>query len=68
MSNSENVSTEDFHRVAGALRDSSLQMWGEANELAARRPHPDAHLYDIEEGLRRASENVEEILDEVYYR
>lgn len=45
--------TEYGDRLGGAV----ATMRGEADELAARRPHPDAHLYDIEEGLRfRAGE------------
>ena len=50
------------------LDDAAKVMGGEADELAARRPHPDAHLYDIEEGLRHHAAEVDEFLQEHYYR
>jgi hypothetical protein len=51
-------------RLAGAVKT----MKGEADELAARRPHPDAHLYDIEEGLRHRADELESWLQGAYYR
>lgn len=51
-------------RLAGAV----ATMAGEADELAARRPHPDAHLYDIEETLRLRAADIEGWLEEAYYR
>lgn len=44
-------------------------MLGEADELAARRPHEDAHLYDIEAGLRHhATEEIGPFLRGYYRR
>lgn len=40
-------------------------MRAEAGELAARRPHPDAHLYDIEEGLRFHARELRDSRNEV---
>ena len=51
-------------RLAGAVATMS----GEADEIAARRPHQDAHLYDIEEGLRFRADELESWLEEEYYR
>jgi hypothetical protein len=51
-------------RLAGAV----ATMEGEAAELAARRPHPDAHLYHIEEGLRVRARDLDAFLEEAYYR
>lgn len=45
-----NIVIELGDRLDGAVATMS----GEADELAARRPHPDAHLYDIEIGLRQS--------------
>jgi len=59
-----NVVIELGDRLAGAV----ATMEGEADELAARRPHLDAHLYDIEEGLRFRAEELDEFLQEAYYR
>lgn len=64
MSAEGNVVIELGDRLGGAV----ATMEGEADELAARRPHPDAHLYDIEEGLRFRAEELDEFLQEVYYR
>jgi len=49
------------------LRNAKADLAGEAAELANRRPHPDAHLYDVEEGLRHAAKEAEEMLTEWYY-
>lgn len=46
-------------RLAALVRDAEAAMHGEAGELAARRPHRDAHLYDIEEGLRFQARELE---------
>lgn len=43
-------------------------MRGEADEIACRRPHRDAHLYDIEAGLRGRANDMEAFLQEEYYR
>lgn len=51
-------------RLAGAVST----MRGEADELSARRPHPDAHLYDVESGLRHRADELEAFLEEEYYR
>lgn len=51
-------------RLAGAVKILS----GEADELAARRPHPDAHLYDVEAGLRVHAADLDQWLAEEYYR
>lgn len=59
-----NVVVELGDRLQGAV----ATMAGEADELAARRPHPDAHLYDVEEGLRRRSEELNAFLEANYYR
>lgn len=64
MSSEPNVVIELGDRLDGAV----ATMDGEADELAARRPHRDAHLYDIEEGLRFRAEELEKFLQEVYYR
>lgn len=64
MSAEGNVVIELGDRLGGAV----ATMEGEADELAARRPHPDAHLYDIEEGLRFRAEELDDFLEEVYYR
>lgn len=48
------------------LQGAAATMAGEADELAARRPHRDAHLYDVEEGLRFRSEQLDEWLDGNY--
>lgn len=61
----EHHETVEFgDRLAGAV----ATMRGEAGEIAARRPHPDAHLYDIEEGLRFRADGLESWLEEEYYR
>ena len=57
--------TERLWRLAALLNDAENLMLGEADELAARRPHPDAHLYDIEEGLRFHANHLEESREEV---
>lgn len=57
------MSTENHERVwrlAALLNDAEKVMLGEADEIAARRPHPDAHLYDIEEGLRFHADHLED--------
>lgn len=59
-----NVVIELGDRLSGAV----ATMEGEADELAARRPHPDAHLYDVEEGLRFRAEQLDDWLQENYYR
>lgn len=59
-----NVVIELGDRLDGA----ATVMEGEADELAARRPHPDAHLYDVEEGLRGHAQDLNEFLQEEYYR
>lgn len=50
------------------LADAAKTMAGEADELATRRPHPDAHLYDIESGLRHRVGGIEAFLKEEYYQ
>jgi len=49
--------------MRGRLQSTLSTMKGEAGELAARRPHPDAHLYDVEEQLRWKAETIQEWLD-----
>lgn len=51
-------------RLAGAV----ATMRGEADELAARRPHPDGHLYDVEAGLRFRAAELDQFLQGEYYR
>lgn len=53
--------------LGGGLEDAAAILDGEADELAGRRPHPDAHLYDVEDGLRRAAERARETLRVWYY-
>jgi hypothetical protein len=50
------------------LADAVATLQGEAEELAARRPHPDAHLYDVEEGLRHRAVELSDWMDDHYYR
>ena len=50
------------------LADAAKTMAGEADELATCRPHPDAHLYDIESGLRHRAGEIEAFLKEEYYQ
>lgn len=64
MSAEGNVVIELGDRLSGAV----ATMEGEADELAARRPHPDAHLYDVEESLRFRAEELDNWLQEEYYR
>lgn len=59
-----NIVIELGDRLSGAV----ATMEGEAGELAARRPHPDSHLYDVEEGLRHRAGDLDEWLREAYYR
>lgn len=59
-----NVVIELGDRLAGAV----ATMDGDADELAARRPHPDGHLYDIEERLRFRAQELDAFLQEEYYR
>lgn len=59
-----NIVLELGDRLDGAAKT----MVGEADELAARRPHSDAHLYDVEEGLRQRGEDLSAFLKEHYYR
>ncbi|MFC7128460.1 hypothetical protein [Haloferax chudinovii] len=53
------------YRLACLLTDAENLMSGEADELAYRRPHPDEHLYDVEEGLRFSSNSIRESHEEV---
>lgn len=55
------------NELAGALQGDVATLKGEAEELAHRRPHPDAHLYDIEEQLRWRAEQSQEALELWYY-
>lgn len=55
------------NELAGALEADVANMKGEAEELATRRPHRDAHLYDIEEQLRHRADRSEESLERWYY-
>ena len=59
-----NVVIELGDRLDGAVST----MRGEAEELAARRPHPDAHLYHIEEGLTFRADGLGDWLQHNYYR
>jgi hypothetical protein len=60
--------TRDVHALGGALEDLYPILEGNADELGARRPHPDAHLYDIEESLRMNANYAQNIIREEYYR
>lgn len=64
MSTEGNVVIELGDRLAGAVST----MRGEAGEIATRRPHPDAHLYHVEEGLRFRAEEIDGWLQEAYHR
>ncbi len=48
----------------GRLEGAIATLAGEADELAARRPHPDAHLYDVEEQLRWKANRLREWRDD----
>jgi hypothetical protein len=67
VSNTRNES-RDVHALGGALEDLYPILEGNADELGARRPHPDAHLYDIEESLRMNANYAQNIIREEYYR
>jgi len=56
------------HQLGAGLEAAAACLAGEAGELATRRPHPDGHLYDVEEGLRLAAEGANDRLTEAYYR
>lgn len=56
----ENEVVEYDGRLEGAIATLS----GEADELAYRRPHPDAHLYDVEEQLRWKADQLTDWRDE----
>ncbi|WP_233511912.1 hypothetical protein [Haloferax sp. Atlit-12N] len=53
------------YRLACLLTDAENLMSGEADELACRRPHPDEHLYHVEEGLRFHANSIRESHEEV---
>ena len=55
---------DEVARYHGKLEGARCTLAGEADELAARRPHPDEHLYDVEEQLRWKAEDVKEFEDE----
>ncbi|WP_226043370.1 hypothetical protein [Natrinema sp. DC36] len=65
---SESVEIERLSQFGDRLAGAVATMDGEAGELAARRPHPDAHLYDIEEGLRFRAGELDSWLQGAYYR
>lgn len=66
MSGDDQVDAGVLH-LGGGLENAESTLWGEAKELACRRPHPDAHLYDVEEGLRHAANEAGEVLKRWYY-
>lgn len=49
------------------MADAAKLMRGEADELAAR-DDVDDHLTDVIEGLRHHAEEIEDFLEEEYYR
>ena len=53
-----------INEMHGKLEGAIATLSGEADELGARRPHPDAHLYDVEEQLRWKAEQLREWVDE----
>lgn len=55
----ENEVVEYDGRLEGAI----ASLGGEADELGARRPHPDEHLYHVEEGLRWKADQLREWRD-----
>lgn len=56
----ENEVVEYDGRLEGAIATLS----GEADELGGRRPHPDPHLYDVEEGLRWKADQLRQWRDQ----
>ena len=56
-----------LHHLGAGLMNAKATLEGEAAELAHRRPHSDAHLYDVEEGLRHAAGEAEDLLTRWYY-
>lgn len=63
---SEKIITK-LHHLGGGLMNAKATLKGEADELAHRRPHPDAYFYDVEEGLRHAAKEAEKTLTRWYY-
>lgn len=61
------LTCSDISEYGDRLHDAALTMDGEADELAMRRPHPDGQLYDIEEGLRFRSQEIQQWLEEEYF-
>lgn len=60
--------TDDVVEFGERLAGTHTIIAGNADELGAPRPHPDAHLYHVEEGLRRHAAQIREFLEEEYYR
>jgi len=60
--------TEDVTEYGDRLAGAAAVMEGEADELAAHRPHADPHVYDIEDGLRGHADDLNVFLEEAYYR
>lgn len=68
--------TQDEHSSEVAVREHVIAEWhgrlegaaatlaGEADELGCRRPHRDAHLYEVEEQLRWKADQLREWMKE----
>lgn len=57
----------DVREYGDRLAGTQAIIEGNADELGARRPHPDAHLYDVEESLRHHAKEIDEFLRGAYY-
>lgn len=65
---SQTVREDDVIEYGERLGGAVAVMTGEADELAAHRPHADSHLYDIEEGLRGHAADLRGFLEDEYYK
>jgi len=61
------IAEENISMYGDRLADAAKIMRGEAGELEAR-DDVDEHLNDVIEGLRHHAEEIEEFLQEEYYR
>lgn len=60
------VDEEQLAEFGDRLAGAATTMSGEADELAARRPHLDGHLYDVEEVLRLRASDFDDWPQEAY--
>lgn len=61
------VTAHNLNQLGGVVEADVATMKGEADELATRRPHRDAHLYMIEEQLRYRAKESREAMETWYY-